>query len=167
MYFANIRNFINKIGIKYLLYLFFTVILHENTFGSNAKLAVGSFMSLKSSEVNLRAGPNKNFITLYTYKLKYMPIKVIGEYDKWFNIIDKDGDSGWVSENLVSRIRTIITLKDIQFLYSNYSDVTIPIYRVEKNVIARLIKCKKSRCKVKIGKIKGWLNKSDIWGFNE
>ena len=166
MHFANIRIFINKIGIKYIFYLFFIAILHKNAFASNVKMAEGVFMSLKSSEVNLRAGPNKNFITLYVYKLKYMPVKVIGEYDKWFNIVDKDGNSGWISENLVSRIRTVITLQDIQFLYSNYSDVAIPIYRVEKNVVARLIKCKESRCKVKIGKVKGWLNKSDIWGFD-
>ena len=164
MYFINVRNFINKINIKYL---FFIIILSRNTFAFITKNNKNLFMSLKSSEVNLRAGPNKNFITLYTYKLRYMPVKVIGEYDKWFNIIDKDGDSGWVIENLVSRVRTVITLQDIQFLYSNYSDIAIPIYRVEKNVILHLIKCKKSRCKVKIGKIKGWLNKSDIWGFDE
>lgn len=164
MHITCVRNFIGKITVKYL---FFVIILHKNAFSSNAKITEVSFMSLKSSEVNLRAGPNKNFITLYTYKLKYMPVKVIGEYDKWFNVVDKDGDSGWVSENLVSRIRTIITLHDVQFLYSNYSDVAIPIYRVEKNVVARLVKCKGFRCKVKIGKVKGWLNKSDIWGFDE
>lgn len=164
MHIIDIRNFIGKITVKYL---FFIIILHKNAFSSNTKITKVSFMSLKSSEVNLRAGPNKNFITLYTYKLKYMPVKVIGEYDKWFNVVDKDGDAGWVSENLVSRIRTIITLHDVQFLYSNYSDVAIPIYRVEKNVIARLVRCKESRCKVKIGKVKGWLNKSDIWGFDK
>lgn len=151
--------------MRYLKYLFLILIL-INTNTSYAKTNEVSFMSLKSSEVNLRAGPNKNFVTLYTYKLKYMPVKIVGEYDKWFNIIDKDGDSGWISENLTSRIRTVITLNEIQFLYSNYNDTAIPIYKVEKNVIAKLIKCKKSKCKVKIGKIKGWLNKNDIWGFD-
>ena len=148
-------------------FLFLTMLSYLAIDNSKARKNEDIFMSLKSSEVNLRASPSKDFVALYTYKLKYMPVKVIGGYDKWFNIVDKDGDSGWVSENLVSKIKTVITLNNIQFLYSSPDKTAIKTYKVEKNVVARLVKCKEFRCKVKIGKIKGWLDKKDIWGFVE
>lgn len=124
------------------------------------------FMSLKANEVNVRAGPGKNFPVVYIYRLRHTPVRVLGKYDKWFKIIDKDGDRGWVSENLLSKLRSIITINEIQFLYYNFDELSFPLFQVEKNVVGKLVKCKKQRCMVKIGKIKGWLNKSDIWGYS-
>lgn len=149
---------IKKIFIFIILFFIFV----------NNGFAKGSvYMSLKSNKVNLRGGPNKDFPLLYIYRLKSMPVKVVGEYDKWYKVIDKDGDSGWISEHLLSKTRTIITLDEIQILYSNYNKEAYPIYRVQKNVIAKLLKCKENRCKIKINKIKGWLDKSSIWGYDE
>lgn len=125
------------------------------------------YMSLKFNEVNLRAGPSLEFPILFTYKSKNIPIKIVGEYDKWLKVVDKDNDSGWVSEHLLSKIRTVITLKDSQILYSNYNKESYPIYKIEKNVIARLLKCKDDRCKIKIKKVKGWIDKDSIWGIDD
>lgn len=125
------------------------------------------YMSLKSNKVNLRGGPGKDFPLLYIYRLKSMPVKVVGEYDKWYKVVDRDGDSGWISEHLLSKTRTIITLDEIQILYSNYNKEAYPIYRLRKNVVAKLLKCKENRCKIKINKVKGWLDKSAIWGYDE
>lgn len=139
-------------------------------FGLNIKYGFSAdpvFMSLKSSKVNLRGGPNKDFPLLCIYTLKNMPVKVVGEYDKWYKIVDKDGDGGWISENLLSKARTVVTTKDMQLLYVNYNKEAYPIYRIEKNVVAKLLKCKKDRCKVKIKKVKGWLDKDSIWGYED
>ncbi|MDR1494801.1 MAG: SH3 domain-containing protein [Rickettsiales bacterium] len=124
----------------------------------------GSFVALRSDETNVRAGPGKNFPIVHVYKLKHMPMRVTGEYDKWLKVVDLDGDSGWLSENLSLKIRTVITIKPEQFLYHNFDNIAYPTHRVEKNIVGRLLKCKKHRCKVKIGKITGWLDRSGIWG---
>lgn len=144
-----------KIFCKFLLYIFFI---------SSAFAKDVVYRSLKFNEVNSRSGPKIDFPVLYIYKLRGMPVKVIGEYDKWFKIVDKDGDSGWVSEHLLSKTRMIIVIKDGEMLYSNYNDSAYPISKIEKNVVAKLVKCKSDRCKIKIGKIKGWVNESAIWG---
>lgn len=154
-----------KINKIILLIIFINFLFENNVFSKEKEIIV--YMSLKANEVNLRGGPNKDFPILYTYKAKNMPVKVVGEYDKWLKIIDKDGDSGWINEYLLSKTKTVITLDEIQILYSNYNKEAYPIYRVEKNVIAKLLKCKESRCKVKIKKIKGWLDKKSIWGYEE
>ena len=122
------------------------------------------FRSLKFNEVNSRGGPRIDFPVLYIYKLRGMPVKVIGEYDKWLKIVDKDGDAGWVSEHLLSKMRTIIVVKDGEMLYSNYNEDAYPISKIEKNVVAKLVKCKIGRCKVKVGKVKGRVDKNAIWG---
>ncbi len=125
------------------------------------------YMSLKFNEVNFRAGPGMDFPILFTYRLKYSPVKIVGEYDNWFKVIDKDGDSGWVSEHLLSKFRSFITIKDIQYIYSSYKDDAYPIFRIEKNLTGKLIKCKNDRCKIKINGIKGWIDKDGIWGYEE
>ena len=125
------------------------------------------YMSLKFNEVNFRAGPSMDFPILFTYRLRYAPVKIVGEYDNWFKVVDKDGDSGWVSEHLLSKFRSFITINDMQILYSSYKDNAYPIYKVEKNVVGKLIKCKEDMCKVKIDGEKGWMNKDDIWGYEE
>ncbi|MDR3078465.1 MAG: SH3 domain-containing protein [Rickettsiales bacterium] len=123
-----------------------------------------NFVALRSEETNLRAGPGKDFPIIYVYRLKHMPLRVLGEYDKWLRVVDRDGDSGWIGESLSIKIRTVLTQRTEQFLYKNSDSIAYPTHRVGKNVIGRLVKCKKHRCKVKIGKVTGWLDRSDIWG---
>lgn len=125
------------------------------------------YMSLKFNEVNFRAGPGMDFPILFTYRLKYSPIKIVGEYDNWFKVVDKDGDSGWVSEHLLSKFRSFITIKDIQYIYSSHKKNAHPIFKIENNITGKLIKCKSSRCKIKVNGVKGWIDRDGIWGVNE
>jgi SH3-like domain-containing protein len=133
----------------------------EDDSGTNAG---GGFVALRSSEVNMRAGPGKDFPIIYVYRLKHMPLRVTGEYDKWLRVMDMDGDMGWISEGLSIKLRTVLTLNDSQFLYHSFHSASYPTHMVEKNVVGKLLKCRQQRCRVRIGKIKGWLNRSDIWG---
>lgn len=145
------------------LILFFLMVGINRGFANGEQV----YMSLKFNEVNFRAGPSLDFPILFTYRLKYAPVKVVSEYDNWIKVIDKDGDAGWVSEHLISKFRSFITINDIQILYSSYKNDSYPLYKVEKNVVGKLIKCKENMCKVKIGDNKGWLEKSDIWGYED
>jgi SH3-like domain-containing protein len=126
-----------------------------------------SFLSLKFNEINVRAGPSVEFPLILTYKTMSLPVKVVAEYDNWYKIIDKDGDGGWVRKSSLSNYRTIITVED-GIIYSGPNEEAYPKYKVEKDVILGLIKCKGKRCKVliKIGKNKdkGWLDRTGIWG---
>jgi SH3-like domain-containing protein len=132
-----------------------------------AKKTEESFMSLKFNEVNVRAGPSVEFPLILSYKTALLPVKVVAEYDNWYKIIDMDGDGGWVRKNLLSNYRTIITISD-GIIYSSPYEEAYPKYKVEKNVVLGLVKCKENRCKVviKLGKNKdkGWLDKKIIWG---
>ena len=152
-----------KILLIYIIFFINCLLINDLLADENDNV----YMSLKFNETNFRAGPSLDFPILFTYKLKSVPIKVVGEYDKWFKIIDKDGDSGWVSEHLLSKTKTIIIIKNNQILYSNYNNEAYPIYKIEQYVTGKLIKCRFNRCKIKIKKIKGWIDKNSIWGMEE
>jgi SH3-like domain-containing protein len=147
-------------NIVFVLLFLFVASVH-------AKKTEESFLSLKFNEVNARTGPSPEFPVILTYKTLFLPVKIIAEYDNWYKIIDMDGDSGWVMKHLLSNYRTIITT-DETLVYSNYHERAYQKYRIEKNVILKLIKCKEERCKVSIvnggKKDSGWLNKKNIWG---
>lgn len=123
-------------------------------------------MSLKVNDVNARKGPGSEFPIIYHYKLKGMPITVLGEFDNWYKAEDKDGDVIWFAKHLVSKTKTVIVIQNLAYLYSNPNiNKSYIKLKLEKNVVLKLIKCKEDRCKVKVNKIKGWVNKSDIWGY--
>jgi SH3-like domain-containing protein len=129
---------------------------------------VENFKSLKSNEVNVRVGPSGEIPIILTYRTIFLPVKIIAEYDNWYKITDLDGDGGWVKKYLLSNYRTVITT-DGGLIYSNHMGRAYPKYRVEKNVILGLGKCKKERCKVFVrsGKTKdsGWMDKKNLWGI--
>ena len=55
------------------------------------------FASLDSGEVNLRAGPGKDYPILWVYQRKGLPVEIIQEFDTWRRIRDRDGTVGWCS----------------------------------------------------------------------
>ena len=148
-----------KTIIKYIFYFNLSIasLLYatENSF----------FVSLRSNEVNLRNGPGNEYRTKYIYKIKSMPIKVVGEYEGWYKIIDKDNDEGWVSKNLTIKKRHIIIKNGTQIMYKKNNLKSVPIFRLEENVVAELEKCSQNWCKIKIRDKTGWVQSENIWGI--
>jgi len=122
------------------------------------------FVSLRSDNANLRTGPGIEYPIKYIYKLRGLPLEVLGEYESWYNVKDKDGDEGWINQNLVTKKRKVIVINGTQILYSSRSTESRPLNRLEKNVIANLKKCKKDWCKIEVQKRNGWIEKENIWG---
>ena len=148
-----------KTIIKYIFYFNLSIasLLYatENSF----------FVSLRSNEVNLRNGPGNEYPIKYIYKIKSMPIKVVGEYEGWYKIIDKDNDEGWVSKNLTIKKRHIIIKNGTQIMYKKNNLKSVPIFRLEENVVAELGKCSQNWCKIKIRDKTGWVQSENIWGI--
>jgi SH3-like domain-containing protein len=122
------------------------------------------FVSLRADKAYLRTGPGKEYPIKYIYQLRGLPLEVLGEYESWYNVKDKDGDEGWINQNLVTKKRKVIVINGTQILYSSNNSESRPLNRLEKNVIAKYKKCKKDWCKVEVQKRKGWIEKENIWG---
>lgn len=141
--------------------IFFVVLFANNLFAEDNNL----FVSLRSNEVNLRVGPGNEYPIKYVYKIKAMPLKVLGEYEGWYKVVDKDNDEGWVSKNLTMKARYVIVKNGTQILYKKDDLESNPIFRLEENVVAKLDKCKKNWCKVEVNDKSGWLESKNIWGI--
>lgn len=123
------------------------------------------FMSLKSKKVNLRSGPGREYIIKYTYQVHGMPLKILDSYYDWKKIQDYQGDTGWISKNLLSKRRMIIVTSNMTTLQKGRNVKTRPLLVMKKNVVAKLLKCKGEWCKIELKEKKGWVQKSDVWGI--
>ena len=137
------------------------------------------FVSLKSSEVNLRKGPNVKYPIVWTYQRKGYPMKVVAEFENWRKLVDKNGDAGWVHINLLSKARKALVTgnkykkKDKVYLKQKkeltvfrYPDEnSFPMFRAEFGVILNLKSCNDEWCKVSIDDKVGWAKKVNLWGI--
>jgi SH3-like domain-containing protein len=121
------------------------------------------FISLKASEANVRSGPGLNFPVKWMLVSKNMPLEVSDIYENWYKVKDQDNKEGWLHKSLLSRKRYFVVTNSKVKLYRNPKYPPFSFF-LEKNVRGRLLSCRDKWCKVKIGKIKGWLKKGDIWG---
>lgn len=150
-------------------------------FGCNALAATSSFTenfvsyyaSIKSSEVNVRKGPNTRYPIEWVFKKKGEPVEVIAQFEHWYRIKDFSGDEGWVkSAMLTKKRRGIVNLKSKKdktpnlhvLLYSKPNLSSQVIAKIEHSKRVDITKCNKNWCQIKIVNLSGWTEKSQLWG---
>jgi len=126
------------------------------------------FLYIKSSEVNLRAGPEKRYPIKWIIKSKGEPMIVVAEFDGWVKVEDIDGDGGWVHNSMLTRSRHgILSGKAIQLLRSGPSETSRPIARLEPGIRFAVKKCiSEEWCSISIDGLSGWIYKKNIWGLS-
>ena len=99
---------------------------------------------------------------------KNEPIKVLNEIENWRQIVDIDGEEGWVHSSVLSKKRFIIK-SNSSSLHSNprNPDKTV-ITQIDKNSRCALVECKHRWCKLEckaINTVRGWIRTSFLWGL--
>ena len=74
--------------------------------GNVTKLPVPRFVSLRSDQVNFRAGPGFQYPVSWVYERDGLPVEITGEFDVWRQVVAPDGGTGWVHEATVRARRT-------------------------------------------------------------
>jgi len=115
-------------------------------------LPIPRFVSLRADEVNLRTGPGVRYPVDWVVQRRGLPVEVVAEFEAWRKIRDQEGVEGWVNKAMLSVRR------------SRSADAPA-VARVEPGVVARLVKCDDSWCKVEIESYEGWLQRSELWGL--
>ncbi|MDE2166036.1 MAG: hypothetical protein KGJ66_06840 [Alphaproteobacteria bacterium] len=125
------------------------------------------FMSLRSNEVYLRAGPGEQYPIRWVYRRRGLPVEVFGRYDVWRHVRDWQGTEGWIHIRLLTAKRTVIIKGDMRTLYQEPARDSPALARLEPGVIANLLACRNAWCRVETrGRrvVSGWLLRSEIWG---
>lgn len=124
--------------------------------------------SIASGEAMMRTGPGRNYPGTWLYKRRDLPIRVIQVYPNWRKIQDPDGDQGWMLVTLLSDRRTGIVKPGDPRAIRTKPEANAPVrYRAEHSVVGRLEKCDGTWCRIQIGKRKGWIAETDLWGVDE
>ena len=136
------------------------------SFAERSISSVNYFASLRSNETNVRSGPGPNYPIKFTFKLRSIPVRVINEYDNWNEIEDYSGQTGWVTQSLLTKKRTLMVRTDKSFvnMHSKTNEKSRIIFRLENNVIGDHLKCVDGWCGIKIENKKGWVKEDELWG---
>jgi SH3-like domain-containing protein len=151
--------------IKVLVTLLLSMI-HLTGYADNKKLPVPRFASIKSNEVNARAGPSIKSPIEWVFIKKGEPIEIVAEYEQWRQIIDLQGEGGWVHSSVLSGKRFVVAKgKDELQLVKDPNEINLRVTaKLKPQVRCQLNKCKDKWCKVKCKNVEGWIQKKSLWG---
>ena len=137
-----------------------------STRGAVTKLLIPRFVSLKTSEGNVRRGPSLTHRIDWILKLRNMPLQVVAEHGHWRKVLDFEGAGGWIHYSLLSGARTVMIKKDtVDILDSPLPDSAINA-RLQRNVLAWLSACELEWCEITADGYKGWAPKAALWGVS-
>jgi SH3-like domain-containing protein len=122
------------------------------------------FGTLRADKVNLRVGPGNQYPIQWVFTRKGLPVEIIGEVDVWRRIRDAEGTEGWVHEHMVTGNRSIVVDGEVRTLRAEPGATATAVARAEPGVIAHLLECRGPWCRVEADGIKGWLQRSEVWG---
>ena len=142
---------------KQLIIVFFSLFIVSIAASENI------FFSLKKNKVNVRYGPSFESPVKFIYKKINLPIKQIDKKENWRRIIDLKNNSGWIHSSQLTKINSIIPLAD-KILFNKPTIFSKPLAKIERGRVLYVKTCKGDWCKVKTGKIKGWIKKDNLWG---
>src|SRR3546814_8908608 len=69
--------------------------------GNETGLPIPRYVTLRASEVNVRAGPGVRYPIEWVYQRQNLPVEVVAEFDTWRKIRDPDGVEGWVHQQVL------------------------------------------------------------------
>ncbi len=140
--------------------IFFFILFTNNIFAKDKDY----FMSLKYNTVNVRQGPSSEHPIKFIYKKKYLPIKIIDNFENYRKFIDLYDNSGWIHISQLSSKKTALNIKEKNLLLKKPKIYSKPLAQIEKGKLIIIKKCKGNWCKVLINKYVGWIRKNTIWG---
>jgi SH3-like domain-containing protein len=128
---------------------------------------VPRFVSLSAGEVNVRVGPGKRYPIAWVFVRRGWPVEVIAEYERWRQIRDVDGATGWVHTRLLSNRRTILVTDKRRPVREEKFTESPVILLAEPGVQGKLLECDGPWCKVDIAGNEGWLKAAHFYGVLE
>jgi len=136
----------------------------EKPEGSPAKLP--RFASLRSDDVNMRAGPGTRYRIDWVYKRRDLPVEIEREFDVWRWVRDADGIQGWVHQATLMGRRSFIVEKADATLRSEASEASPAVAVLRPGVIGRIRSCESASdwCNVQTGSYRGYLRREQFWG---
>jgi SH3-like domain-containing protein len=134
--------------------------------GSATGLPLPRFVSLRSDEVNLRAGPGTRYPIEWVYKRRDLPVEIEREFEVWRLVQDPDGIKGWVHQATLTGRRAFIVTGGDATLRRQAEDTAAAVATLKVGVIGQIRSCAAASdwCQVQTGEYRGYLRRGQFWG---
>jgi SH3-like domain-containing protein len=146
-----------------------------NTAGADQKvLDLPKFFSLKSNPVNLRKGPGLQYPKVWIFRREGLPVEVLRGHERWLEVRDSDGATGWILQTLISRRRTALVTPWLLKEKGGADELT-PMRRqgtrrarliaqLETGTLVNLKSCDGQWCRVSVNRFRGYVEQVRLWG---
>jgi len=124
------------------------------------------FESLRSTQVNLRSGPDTHQPIEWVYKRVDLPVQIEREFGNWRAIRDIDGIQGWVSQASLTERRNFIVQGADATMRDEPDDKASAVAILQPGVIGRIRSCRSGSdwCQVQAAGHNGYLRRTQFWG---
>ncbi|MBQ4471914.1 MAG: hypothetical protein II942_01535 [Alphaproteobacteria bacterium] len=127
------------------------------------------FQSLKSDQVNLRAGPAERFPIKWVYQERNYPVEVIDSFEMWRQIREVDGTLGWVHQKMLKPTRYVLIQSEDKLLSTPTVSGKVIAY-VQPGVVGKVHSCPAGDyCRLQFvyqdKQIEGWFPRRFVWGL--
>jgi SH3-like domain-containing protein len=129
-------------------------------------LPVPRFVTLRADEANMRTGPGEQYPIKWIYQRPGLPLEIIGEYHHWRHVRDWQGTDGWMHGSMLTGHRAAVVTGTVQPLHAGTDESAPVTAEVEASVVVQLRRCPEGMawCEVQVGKVNGWIPRTDLWG---
>jgi len=122
-----------------------------------------SRLSVKVNLANVRAAPSKKAEILWQVA-RYHPFVVVSRQGDWYKCQDFEGDTGWLSQKVLSQASTVITIKDNCNVRSGPGTRNRILFVVDREVPLKVIKRQGRWIKIRHEDgDQGWIHSSLVW----
>ena len=122
------------------------------------------YEALRFGKIKMHTGPGQQYPVAWVYQRKGLPVKVVAAYDVWRKVVDADGTTGWMQENMLSDKRTVAVVGGQRHLLADASPKAATVALADPGTIAQVKACKDGWCQVKFTDYEGWIRQSEVWG---
>ena len=127
-------------------------------------LPVPRYVTLKFNEVNMRAGPGREYPVLWSYSKTGLPLLVEAEFGVWRKVVDQEGTTGWMRGSVLSLRRMALVTDGSAKIYDSANENSNVIAIAERDALLELQACPSSMCKVAKDDVRGWMKRDALWG---
>jgi SH3-like domain-containing protein len=136
--------------------------------GTETRLPLPRFVSLKAERVNVRRGPSSEHQIAWVFTKKGLPVEIVAEFEQWRRIRDSEGSEGWVFHSMLTGKRTAMVApwkknRSVPLrAAAEHNAETVALAR--PGVIADIDSCNGSWCELTAGGYTGYVEQSMLWG---
>ncbi len=125
------------------------------------------YVSQRVSKASLREGPGYAYRILWVYRHQGYPFRESARYDVWRRVTAADGTVGWINGQLLSDARTVlVTGKSRAEIRRSAEPNSRVVGLADPDAVLGLKSCGPEFCRVRAGRVDGWISRTRIWGVD-